>query len=123
MGLVAELPVPGAIVRRALALDESWDAGTLHEFLVAYSAANGDAKGAREHYERARVLSRGQRLGTDVSFAESVLVPAQDRDGFTKALEGVLEADARASAENRLANVLAQRRARLLLEHADDLFL
>jgi hypothetical protein len=35
----------------------------------------------------------------------------------------VLESDARASRENRLANVLAQRRARLLLDHADDLFL
>jgi predicted anti-sigma-YlaC factor YlaD len=123
MALVAELPVPGAIVERALALDESWDAGSLHEFFVSYAAANGDPKRAREHYERAKVLARGQKLGADVSFAEAILVPAQDRDGFTKVLQGVLDADARASRENRLANVLAQRRARLLLEHADDLFL
>lgn len=123
MGLVAELPVPGAIVDRALALDESWDAGALHEFFISYAAANGDPKRAREHYERAQVLGRGQKLGAAVSFAESVLVPAQDREGFTKVLQGVLEVDARASRENRLANVLAQRRARLLLDHADDLFL
>ncbi|HET7755566.1 MAG TPA: TRAP transporter TatT component family protein [Anaeromyxobacteraceae bacterium] len=123
MALVAELPVPGAMVERALALDESWDAGALHEFLVSYAAANGDVASAKSHYERARVLGRGQKLGTDVSFAEAVLVPAQDRDAFTKTLEGVLSADARAVREYRLANVLAQRRARLLLDHADDLFL
>jgi predicted anti-sigma-YlaC factor YlaD len=123
MGLVAELPVPGAMVERALALDESWDAGSLHEFFVSYAAANGDLARAREHYERARVLGRGQKLGADVSFAESVLVPSQDREAFTKVLQGVLDADARASRENRLANVLAQRRAQLLLDHADDLFL
>jgi hypothetical protein len=111
------------MVERALALDESWDAGSLHEFFVSYAAANGDLARAREHYERARVLGRGQKLGADVSFAESVLVPSQDREAFTKVLQGVLDADARASRENRLANVLAQRRAQLLLEHTDDLFL
>jgi predicted anti-sigma-YlaC factor YlaD len=123
MALVAELPVPGELASRALALDESWNAGALHEFFVSYAAASGDAARAKEHYERARVLGRGQKLGTDVSFAESVLVPAQDREGFTKLLRGVVDADARASREDRLANILAQRRARLLLEHADDLFL
>ena len=37
-------------------------------------------------------------------------------------LREVLAADVDAAPEFRLANVLAQRRARALLDHADDLF-
>jgi hypothetical protein len=54
---------------------------------------------------------------------EAVLLPAQDREAFTRVLEQVVRADVNASPENRLANVLAQRRAKSLLAHADDLFL
>jgi predicted anti-sigma-YlaC factor YlaD len=50
-------------------------------------------------------------------------VQAQDRAGFTATLEEVLAADLEAAPRFRLANTLAQRRARLLLDHVDDLFL
>ena len=52
-----------------------------------------------------------------------VLIPAQDRAAFAAELEAVLKADPDETPRYRLVNVLAQRRARLLLEHADDLFL
>jgi predicted anti-sigma-YlaC factor YlaD len=58
-----------------------------------------------------------------VSLAEGLLVQTQDRAGFTAALEEVLRADVDAAPRFRLVNTLAQRRARLLLDHADDLFL
>ena len=48
---------------------------------------------------------------------------AQDRAQFTRTLEEVLRADAEAVPRYRLANILAQRRARALLAHAEDLFL
>jgi predicted anti-sigma-YlaC factor YlaD len=125
MGLVAELPAPGALATRALKLDEPWSDGALHEFFISYDAARSDPTAARAHYERAVALSMNKKLGPHVSFAEAVLVPAQDRDAFTKLLEQVLAADVDApdARPNRLANVLSQRRARLLLDHADDLFL
>jgi predicted anti-sigma-YlaC factor YlaD len=123
VALVAELPVPGALVARALQLDEPWSAGALHEFLVSYEGARGDADAAKRHYERALALGMNKKLGPHVSYAEAVLVAAQDREGFVKVLEGVVSADVDAAPENRLANVLAQRRARQLLAHADDLFL
>jgi predicted anti-sigma-YlaC factor YlaD len=50
-------------------------------------------------------------------------VQSQDRAGFTSELEAVLKADLDAAPRLRLANTLAQRRARQLLDHADDLFL
>lgn len=125
MALVAELPAPGALVARALELDETWDGGTLHEFLVSYAAGRGDPAAARRHYDRAIALGVNKKLGPHVSLVESVLVPAQDRAGSEKLLKEVLafDVDAPEVRSHRLANVLAQRRARLLLAHADDLFL
>ncbi len=128
MALVSELPVPVAMMERALALDEAWNEGAIHEFFVAFDATRTAAEGggperAKAHLDRALALSMNKSLGPRVSFAEGVLVRSQDRAEFTRVLEEVLRADPEAAPRHRLANVLAQRRARLLLDHADDLFL
>jgi hypothetical protein len=128
MGLVAELPVPVAMMERALALDEAWGEGAIHEFFLSYLATRSAAEGggparARAHLDRALALSMNKKLGPRVAYAEGVLVQAQDRAAFTAVLEEVLAADPDETPRLRLVNVLAQRKARLLLEHADDLFL
>jgi predicted anti-sigma-YlaC factor YlaD len=128
MALVAELPVPAAMMERALALDEAWGEGALHEFFVTFDAVRSEAQGggaerAQAHYERALALSMNKKLGPHVAWAEGVLVARQDRAEFTRVLEAVLRADAGEVPRHRLANILAQRRAKALLEHADDLFL
>lgn len=128
MALVSELPVPVAMMERALALDEAWNEGTLHESFVALDAARSAAEGggperAKAHLDRALALSMNKKLGPLVSYAEGVLVQRQDRREFTRLLEEVLRADPGEVPRHRLANVLAQRRARALLEHVDDLFL
>jgi predicted anti-sigma-YlaC factor YlaD len=128
LGLVAELPAPVAMLERALALDEAWDGGSIHEYFVAYDASRTEKEGGgparvRGHYQRALELSMNQKLGPRVSLAEGLLVQTQDRAGFTDLLEEVLRADVDAAPRYRLVNTLAQRRARLLLDHADDLFL
>lgn len=124
MSLVAQLPVPEALMRRALELDEAWGQGAVHEFWVSFEAARpgGTEAAARAHLERAVELAKGTHLGVWVSWAEGPLVAAQRRAEFQAVLEKVLAADADASADDRLANTIAQRRARLLLAHADDLF-
>jgi predicted anti-sigma-YlaC factor YlaD len=128
MALVAELPVPVAMMERALALDEAYGDGAIHEFFITYDATRSAAEGggadrARAHLERALALSMNKKLGPLVAWAEGVLVQRQDRLGFTRLLEEVLRADPEKEPKYRLANVLAQRRARALLAHADDLFL
>ena len=128
MSLVADLPVPIAMMERALELDEAWAEGALHEYFLVLdpgrtAAEGGGSDRAKQHYERALALSKNKKLGPHVSYAEGVLVKAQDREGFTRLLEEVLRADTSADKAHRLENVLAQRRARLLLDHADDLFL
>ena len=127
MALVAQLPVPVAMMDRALALDEAWGEGAIHEFFIAYDATRSAAEGGgpdrvRQHLERALALSGGKNLGPKVAYAEGVLVQAQDRAQFTRMLEEVVHADAEAAPRYRLANILAQRRARALLAHADELF-
>ena len=125
MALVAELPVPGALMKRALGIDETWNEGAIHEFLVTWEAAQGGPDGlprAKEHFDRAIALSKGKKLGLLVSYAEAVSVARQDRAEFTRLLQQVVRADAESDRAHRLANVLAQRRAKLLLAHAEDLF-
>ncbi len=128
MGLVAQLPIAVAMLDRALALDEAWGEGAIHEVFISLDASRSAAEGggpekARQHLERALELSKGAKLGPKVSYAEGILVQAQDRAGFEKLLQEVVQADAEAFPRYRLPNVLAQRRARALLAHADDLFL
>lgn len=124
MALVAELPAPEALMRRALAIDGSWNDGAIHEFLATFEAAKpgGSLSAAREHLAWAIALSGGRKYGPLVSWAEGPLVQAQDRAEFTAVLRWVADADPDLSRPDRLANVIAQRRARLLLGHADDLF-
>ncbi len=125
MSSVAELPAPEALMRRALAIDETWDEGSLHEFFVSFEAARGGPDGlkrAEEHFARAEELSKGKKLGTLVSYAESVSVAKQDRAEFNRFLQEVVNADVESDKPHRLANVLAQRRAKQLLARSEDLF-
>lgn len=128
MGLVSELPVPVAMMERAMALDEPWGEGALHEFFLSYLATRSAAEGGgpervKAHLDRALALSLNKKLSPRVAYAEGFLVQAQDRAAFTATLEEVLRADPDETPRHRLVNVLSQRRARLLLDHVDDLFL
>jgi len=127
--LIAELPLVETIIRRLVELDENFDAGALPEFLITLEAAHSGVKPEvqqklmRQHFDRALELSKGKRAGTYVSFAENACVPAQDAAEFRALLEKALAVNPDADPGNRLANLVAQRRARWLLKHIDDLFL
>jgi predicted anti-sigma-YlaC factor YlaD len=125
---VPNLPVVDVLIRRALELDADWDKGTLWEFLIAFDGGRsegmgGSAKRAREAYEKAVQLSENKRAGPHVSLAESVSVNEQNRKEFDVLLDKALAVDLDAAPENRLANVLSQRRAKRLKATADDLIL
>lgn len=124
MGLISQLPAPEALVRRALELDEAWGEGNLHEFMVSLEASKpgGSEAAAKKHLDRAVELAKGQHLGVFLSWAEGPLVQAQKKDEFVAMVKKVADADVDQSLPDRLANTIAQRRARLLLAHVDDLF-
>lgn len=125
--LVADAPAIPALMERALALDEGYDDGAIHEAMLVIRslprAMGGSPERAREHYERAVELSGGLRASPHVTFAESVCVARQDRGCFEAMLERALAIDPDALPSARLANVIAQRRARDLLVREDELFL
>jgi len=125
--LIADLPVVEALVEQALELDETFDSGAIHSFLIAYEMGRETAPGdpeqrARSHFNRAMELSGGQLCGPLVTLAESVSLPNQDREEFKNLLEQALKIDPDARPEWRLANLLMQRRARWLLNRMDKFF-
>lgn len=127
--MLADLPRCEALMRRVLVLQEDFDNGAIHEFFIAFEGGRSDAMGgsadrARRHFERAMQLSRGRKVSPLVTLAESVSVRGQDRKEFLELLDRALAFDARGEApEFRLANLVAQRKARWLRGRADELFL
>lgn len=121
----ADIAVVGALLERALMLDADFEAGTIHEFLMAYEAGRvgGSIDAAREHYERALTLGPGKRPSIWLNWAESISVSEQDREGFLDLVAKALAFDVSAHPENQLLNVLAQRRARWLQRSVDEFFL
>jgi predicted anti-sigma-YlaC factor YlaD len=126
--LVADQGLVEALIDRALELDERFDDGAIHGFLISYELARQGARGdpaerARVHFDRAVSLTGGQLAGPYVSLAEGVSVSRQDRPEFESLLHRALAIDPDARPEWRLANLVVQRRARWLLSRADELFL
>ena len=123
MRLVGQLGLVEALMSRAAALDPDFDEGSIHEFYVSYEGGrDGGAKAARDHLDRALALSKATKLGVLVSFAEAVDVTSQNRAEFQSLLGRVLAFDVDSAPAHRLANVVAQRRARWLLSRIEELF-
>jgi predicted anti-sigma-YlaC factor YlaD len=126
--LIAQVPAMEAMIDRAAELDESFGNGAIHTFLVAYEinrqgAAGDPAARARKHFERALALSGGNDAAPLVTMAEAVSVKKQDVREFESLLKRALAINPDAHPENRLENLVMQRRARWLLSRKADLFL
>ena len=126
--LIADLPVVEALIRRAYVLDETYDYGAIHVFLISYEMSQSGlrqdaAARARGHFARALELSDGLQAAPYVTFAEAVTIAEQNRFEYQRLLEQALVIDVDKKPEWRLANLVMQRRARWLLAHTDDLFL
>ena len=123
--LTADIALVGALLKRGLALEEDFKDGLIHELLIAYEVASfgGSLDKARQHYQRAMVLSRNRSCPAMVTWAESALVQQQNRKEFEQILARVRSFDGDAFPEKRLLNLLAQRRAAWLLSRVDELFL
>ncbi len=125
--LVADQGLVFQMVRRVSELDEGFGGGAAHDLLISFEARPASAGGspgrAREHFLRAVTLSKGERAAPYVSFAESVLLPAQNKAEFESVLKEAIAIDVEKAPGYRLANLIAQKRARWLLGRAGELFL
>jgi len=124
--LTADQRSAEALMRRALALDEAYEWGSIHDFFITYeggrSSVGGSIAEARKHLDRALALSKGCRAAPFVAFAETVDVTQQDGEEFDKLLHQALDVDPDKVPELRLSNLIYQRRARWLLTRRADLF-
>ena len=126
--LIADLTIAEALIDRALELDESYDHGAIHSFLITYEMSRRSGTGdpaarSRQHFERAVSLGGNAQASPLVAYAEAVCVQQQDRAQFQTLLNQALAIDVNARPEFRLVNLVMQRRARWLLGRIDELFL
>ena len=125
-GLIKGVLEARRLLARALVLDEDWGGGALHEAMIAVEGMptllGGSAARARTHFARAIELSGGQSAFAHVAMASGVALPARDRAAFEKHLRDALAIDVSRTPSMRLANLIAQRRARFLLSSMDRLF-
>ena len=125
--LVGDLPLIAGMLDRALQLDETYDQGALHEFAITFDPARPEGttpQKQKEHFDRARQLAQGEKISALVTYAQAVDAPAQNKGEYETLLKeaAAFDVDQPKARKNRLANVLAQRRARYLLKHEDDVF-
>jgi predicted anti-sigma-YlaC factor YlaD len=127
--MIAQLPVVEAMIARVVELDESWGEGSVQDFLINLESVRTGARPEekqermRRYFERAQQLSKGTHASTFVGYAENACVPAQNRVAFQQMIEKALAIDPDKKVESRLANLVAQRRARWLQGRVDELFL
>jgi TRAP transporter TatT component family protein len=123
---IAELSTVRALFARALQLDEAWEAGAIHEAMIAVESLpvllGGSPVRAKQHFDRAVALSAGQSAFAYVTMATGVAQPAKDRREFERLLRAAIAVDASKRPSMRLANLIAQKRARFLLSQIDRLF-
>ncbi len=139
MFMIGQVPQFEDLIERSLDLDETYDEGVIHSFLITYDMSRlkpkadhfdqNEAKtveqkiaNATMHYERALLLGQGKQAGPYVSYAESVLTVKKDRTGFETALKAALKIDVNKAPELRVLNLVMQRRAKFLLARIDKLF-
>jgi len=126
--LVGQIPAMEALIDRALELDESYDHGAIHSFLISYEMSRAGGRGdaaarARKHFDRALELTGGKDASPLVALAEAVMIQKQEVKEFESLLHRALAINPEADPERQLVNTVMQRRARWLLSRKADLFL
>jgi len=117
---MADLVVVEKIMTRLLALDESYQAGSIHLFFAALQATRpamlgGDPEASRRHFDRALELSRHRFLLVHTTYAETLARMTLDKDLHDRLLAEVIDFDIAAAPEFALANQIAKRKAARLL--------
>ncbi len=121
-----DLPFVVAMAERARQLDPHFYRGSIDALFGVYHASTPTAFGgqpetARADFEAALATSHRQMLTFQVMYARTYAVQVQDRALYTRLLQEVLDAGD-VLPEERLANLVAKRRAQRYLAEADTLF-
>ena len=117
--------IPASLVYRTI--DENSEYSVIRSLVTYYTASGfsfremSSDERAMFHLNKSLKLSDGT-LASPYVLASSVYINNQDPDGFILILKKALEIDVNRNPENRLMNIISQRKARWLIDHIEDYF-
>ena len=115
---VQELAGVRASMRRAKALDDTWDHGAIYEAMIALDGLpalmGGSTAAAKADFDKAMELSGGKSVFARVTYASTL----SDRTEKTRLLQQAIDEDVSKMPSRRLTNLIAQRYAKALLAGA-----
>jgi hypothetical protein len=125
--LLADKELARVLVERSVELDESYQFASGHAFLgydraILSPALGGEPEEGKKHFERALWLTKRKALLVQLNYARSYAAQTQRRDLYVSLLNEIVTTPDDDAGPSRLANEVARRRARRLLEHVDELF-
>lgn len=124
---VIQLPKIGQLLESGMKLDPEWNYGSFYTAMISYTLIRHDAKNnkfdlAKEFFERAVDISKGEDLSPYISYAVNIAVSEQDRNEFTNMLYKALNIDIYANPELTLSNYMNRKKANWLLDNIDEYF-
>ncbi len=127
MEALSELPRVEWMMNRVLEVDEGFYYGGPHLFMGIWFAsrpkmAGGDLKKAQQHFLKALELGQGKFLMAYVYYAKYYARQIMDKELFVSTLQKVLEAPAETAPDLTLANTVAKKEAKELLNRVGEYF-
>lgn len=121
---VADLPLAYKLATLAWQADPAFGQGDLASLMGSFEAARPGGSPARAlaYFDEALRLSSGHGAGVLVAKAESIAQPAGDKEAFLALLRQAEAVRDEPGSPRSLANEVMRRRARWLIDNADDLF-
>jgi len=121
---VADLPLAIQLARLAWRLDPCFGDGNLASLMGSFETARpgGTRASAEAYFDEALRLGQGRSAGAFVAKAEGIAQPAGDKAAFLDLLNQAVAVTDAPGSPLALSNEVMRRRARWLIESADDLF-
>jgi len=122
-----QLSKPTVMMRRVLALDETFYYGSAHMYFGVYYGSRppmfgGDFDMSKQHFEQARQITDHKLLVADLLQAQYLSRQMFDQEDFHQRLTAIIDAPEDLYPELTLLNQITKRKARILLDKEDQWF-
>ena len=133
--LMGDLPAVRVLAETAMKLDPEWNKGSFYELMMTLDALPEPMSGVpaakrdavlKGHFDNAMRVQQGNSPGPYISMAAHLDISektpeqlAKLRAQYTELLQKALEIDPEKDKSNRLLTIVAQRRAKAMLEQID----
>lgn len=116
------------LLERAAFLDDDYDNGAIWDVLCAFYAAapielGGSDENALVAHQKALNASGGKTIGPYITYAQSLCLPAMDKDAYLESLEKALATKKPSGVTAGVAYTISREKAQWLIEHVDDYFI